>query len=124
MDFGFGTQTRQEVDYYAGWYWQATDEVSLDVGYLKYTYPKSSLYNLSDYYAALTVYGVTLGANYSNDTGSALGDDRTPSTATWPTKPPCRWRSACSCVTGAWTSRIRCTRPAMARHRPTTTNGK
>lgn len=76
VDFGFDTQTRQEVDYYAGWYWQATDEVSLDVGYLKYTYPKSSLYNLSDYYAALTVYGVTLGANYSNDTGSALGDDQ------------------------------------------------
>jgi len=76
VDFGFDSKTRQEVDYYAGWYWQATDDISLDVGYLKYVYPKSSLYNLSEYYAALTAYGFTVGANYSNDSGSVIGDDQ------------------------------------------------
>ena len=39
VDFGGGLKTRQELDYYAGWLWQATDAVSLDVGYLKYAYP-------------------------------------------------------------------------------------
>ena len=32
VDFGGGLKTRQEVDYYAGWLWQATEAVSLDLG--------------------------------------------------------------------------------------------
>lgn len=74
VDFGFDSKTRQEVDYYAGWFWQATDAVSLDLGYLKYSYPKSSLFNQSEYYASLTAYGFKLGADYSNDANNVFGE--------------------------------------------------
>ena len=67
VDFGGGLKTRQEVDYYAGWLWQATDDVSFDVGYLKYSYPKESQFNQSEVYGILSVYGVKLGAYYSDD---------------------------------------------------------
>ena len=67
VDFGGGLKTRQEVDYYGGWLWQATDAVNLDVGYLRYTYPKDSEFNQSEVYGILSVYGVKLGAYYSDD---------------------------------------------------------
>jgi uncharacterized protein (TIGR02001 family) len=67
VDFSGGLKTRQEVDYYAGWLWQATDDVSLDLGYLKYTYPKESQFNQSEAYGILSLYGVKLGAYYSAD---------------------------------------------------------
>jgi uncharacterized protein (TIGR02001 family) len=74
VDFGFGLKTRQEVDYYAGWYWQATDDVSLDLGYLKYTYPKESQFNQSEAYAILAAYGFKLSANYSDDASNVFGE--------------------------------------------------
>lgn len=67
VDFGGGLKTRQEIDYYAGWLWQATDAVNLDLGYLKYSYPKESQFNQSEVYGILSVYGVKLGAYYSDD---------------------------------------------------------
>jgi uncharacterized protein (TIGR02001 family) len=67
VDFGGGLKTRQELDYYAGWLWQATDAVSLDVGYLRYAYPKESQFNQSEVYGILSAYGVKLGAYYSAD---------------------------------------------------------
>lgn len=67
VDFGGGLKTRQEVDYYAGWLWQATDDVSLDLGYLKYSYPKESQFNQSEVYGILSVHGVKLAAYYSDD---------------------------------------------------------
>lgn len=67
VDFGGGLNTRQEVDYYAGWLWQATDAVSLDLGYLKYSYPKESQFNQGETYAILSVYGVKFAAYYSDD---------------------------------------------------------
>ena len=48
VDFGGGLKTRQEVDYYAGWFWEATDAINLDLGYLKYSYPKESQFNQSE----------------------------------------------------------------------------
>lgn len=30
VDYGLGIKTRQELDYYAGYYWQITDDISLD----------------------------------------------------------------------------------------------
>ncbi len=45
VDFGFGLKTRQEVDYYAGWFWQANDDISLDTGYIKYAYPKEGQFS-------------------------------------------------------------------------------
>ncbi|MDR0279420.1 MAG: TorF family putative porin [Paucimonas sp.] len=73
VDFGFGASTRQEVDYYAGWYWQASDDISLDLGYLQYRYPKNSEFNQDDYYVVLSAYGVSLGANYSDDADNLFG---------------------------------------------------
>lgn len=67
VDFGGGLKTRQEVDYYAGWLWQATDDVSLDLGYLKYSYSKESQFNQSEVYGILSVYGVKVAAYYSDD---------------------------------------------------------
>lgn len=76
VDFGGPYKTRQELEYYAGYYWQATEAISLDLGYLKYDYPKEGQFNLSEVYAVLDVYGVKLGANYSNDTPNFFGEDQ------------------------------------------------
>ncbi|MFJ3372463.1 TorF family putative porin [Pseudomonas sp. NPDC086251] len=76
VDFGGEFKTRQELEYYAGYYWQATDAISLDLGYIKYSYPKESQFNLSEVYAILDVYGVKLGAYYSNDTPNVFGEDQ------------------------------------------------
>lgn len=67
VDFGGGLDARQEVDYIAGYLWQPSDKVGLDLGYIKYTYDKSSLLNLSETYAVLTAYDFVLGASYSTD---------------------------------------------------------
>ncbi|MDE3739758.1 TorF family putative porin [Pseudomonas resinovorans] len=76
VDFGFGLKTRQEVDYYVGWYWQATDDVNLDLGYIKYSYPKESQFNMSEVYAILGAYGFQAGAYYSNDASTVFGEDQ------------------------------------------------
>ncbi|MGE8064090.1 TorF family putative porin [Pseudomonas sp. NPDC089569] len=67
VDFGGGLKTRQEVDYYAGWLWQASDDASLDLGYIRYAYPKESQFNQGEVYGILSLYGIKLGAYYSND---------------------------------------------------------
>ncbi|AZE48414.1 putative signal peptide protein [Pseudomonas chlororaphis] len=77
VDFGGGLKTRQEVDYYAGWLWQASDAVSLDLGYLKYSYPREGQFNQSEVYGIFSVYGVSLAAYYSSD---AAGIDSQQST--------------------------------------------
>jgi uncharacterized protein (TIGR02001 family) len=76
VDFGGPYKTRQELEYYAGYYWQATEAISLDLGYIKYDYPKEGQFNMSEVYAILDVYGVKLGANYSNDTPNFFGEDQ------------------------------------------------
>lgn len=76
VDFGFDFKTRQELEYYAGWYWQASDAISLDLGYIKYAYPKEGQFNLSEVYAILDLYGVKLGAYYSDDTPNVFGEDQ------------------------------------------------
>ncbi|WP_426206434.1 TorF family putative porin [Pseudomonas sp. TWP3-1] len=67
VDFGGGLKTRYEVDYYAGWLWQASEAISLDLGYIKYAYPKESQFNQGEVYAILGAYGVKLAAYYSSD---------------------------------------------------------
>lgn len=76
VDYGFDYKTRQELEYYAGYYWQATENISLDLGYLKYSYPKEGQFNMSEVYAILDVYGVMLGAYYSSDAPNAFGEDQ------------------------------------------------
>ncbi|MCY1409244.1 hypothetical protein D9M71_245860 [compost metagenome] len=69
-------KTRQEVDYYAGYFWQINDAISLDLGYLKYTYPKEGQFNMSEAYATLEAYGAVLGVTYSDDTENFYGKDQ------------------------------------------------
>jgi len=76
VDFGDGFDTRQELEYYGGYFWQATDAISLDLGYIKYDYPKNSEFNMSEVYAILDLYGVKVGANYSKDTPNFFGEDQ------------------------------------------------
>lgn len=73
VDFGSNLKTRQELDYYAGYYWQATDNVSLDTRFIKYTYPKEAFLNATETVAILDAYGVQLGAYYSNDLQTPVG---------------------------------------------------
>lgn len=65
--FGHGSKARQEIDYYVGYFWQATDDISLDLAYYEYEYPKESSLNYSEYYSKLTAYGFNVGGYYSND---------------------------------------------------------
>ena len=74
VDFGFGLKTRHELDYYVGWYWPVTDEVNLDLGYIKYSYPKEGQFNQSEAYAVLGAYGFTFAAQYSSDTKNLIGE--------------------------------------------------
>lgn len=67
VDFGFDYKTRQEVDYYAGYYWQMSAEVSLDMGYVHYSYPRQSNFNFAETYGILSAYGVSLGLQYADD---------------------------------------------------------
>jgi uncharacterized protein (TIGR02001 family) len=64
VDFGLDTKTRQELEYYAGYYWQITDNISLDTYYTRYEFPRESDFNMSDVQVLLDVYGVLLGAKY------------------------------------------------------------
>ncbi|MGL4318639.1 MAG: TorF family putative porin [Pseudomonas sp.] len=74
VDYGYDYEnddhfgTRQEVDYYAGYYWQITDNISLDGYYNKYTYPGESQFNGSDLYLTLDAYGFFIGGKSSFDT--------------------------------------------------------
>ena len=74
VDFGFGLKTRHELDYYVGWYWPVTDEVNLDLGYIKYSYPKEGQFNQSEAYAILGAYGFTFAAQYSSDAKNLIGE--------------------------------------------------
>lgn len=67
VDYGYDSKTRQEIDYYVGYFWQATDDISLDLTYYQYEYPKEGALNNSETYAKLTAYGAYVGGYYSND---------------------------------------------------------
>ncbi|PRA66001.1 hypothetical protein CQ065_11885 [Pseudomonas sp. MYb187] len=67
VDFGFDSRTRQEQDYYAGYFWQINDDVTLDTSYIHYVYPRQSALNYGEYHAELRAWGVLLGGNYSGD---------------------------------------------------------
>lgn len=67
VDFGYGSSTRQELDYYAGYFWQVSDDVTLDTSYIKYVYPRQGDFNYGEYHAELRAWGVLLGGNYSDN---------------------------------------------------------
>ncbi len=74
VDYGYDYKTRQEMDYYAGWYWQANEAIALDLGYIKYSYPKESQFNQSDVYAILHAYGFEVAAYYGDDYPTYFGE--------------------------------------------------
>ncbi|MBT9236109.1 TorF family putative porin [Pseudomonas sp. MG-2] len=67
VDFGHGSKTRQEIDYYLGYSMQLADDVSLELTYLEYEYPKQADLNYSEYYAKLNAHGFIAGGYYSDD---------------------------------------------------------
>lgn len=69
VDFGLGSDTRQEIDYFAGYNWQISDDISLDTAYYKYAYPRQGDLNYSEVFSKLSVYGFQLGGYYSDDLG-------------------------------------------------------
>lgn len=72
VDYGYDSSTRQEIDYYAGYYWQISDDISLDVAYYKYEYPREASLNNNESHAQISAYGFNIGGNYSDNLG---GDD-------------------------------------------------
>lgn len=74
VEFGYDWEkdddygTRQEVDYYAGYYWQLSDDISLDTYYNKYTYPGEGQFNGADIYLTLEAYGFFIGGKHSHGT--------------------------------------------------------
>lgn len=72
VDYGYGSKVRNEIDYYAGWYVPLGEKLAMDLGYVKYTYPRGSGDNSSEVYAMLSAYGFTLAGQYSDDV-PALG---------------------------------------------------
>lgn len=69
VDFGYDTTTRQEIDYYLGYFWQINDDVSLDLAYYKYEYPNQAGFNYNETYARLSAYGAYIGGYYSDNFG-------------------------------------------------------
>ncbi len=67
VDFGYDSSTRQEIEYYGGYFWQISDDISLDTFYTKYEFPRESQYNQSDIQSTLDVYGVLLGGKYASN---------------------------------------------------------
>lgn len=64
VDFGNGSKTRQEIEYFAGYFWQIHDRISLDSFYTQYEYPRESDYNQGELKTVLDVYGILLGGKY------------------------------------------------------------
>ena len=67
VDFGHDSKARQEIEYFAGYFWQINDNISLDTFYTRYEFPRESGYNQSDIQTTLDLYGVLLGGKYVNN---------------------------------------------------------
>ena len=81
VDYGGGSNVRQELDYYAGWYVPFTPKINIDVGYIKYSYIRGNEANFSETYGILTAYDFKVAAQYSEN---ALSFDKGQSTMyTW-----------------------------------------
>ncbi|WP_313054117.1 TorF family putative porin [Pseudomonas lopnurensis] len=58
-----------EVDYYVGYGYGFTDDISADLQLAKYTYPQASEWNGYEIIPSITAYGFTLGYKYGVETG-------------------------------------------------------
>ncbi len=69
FDSNDGYDGSLELDYYAGWASDITDNISVDVGYMYYSYPgdNGAEGDYQELYLKVGVLGGTLGAVYSDD---------------------------------------------------------
>ncbi len=70
----FGDEAQMELDLYAGYGFSITEELTADVGVLKYTYPGDNGWNFTETYANLSYMGFTLGYAAS---GTITADEST-----------------------------------------------
>ncbi|MAB25848.1 MAG: hypothetical protein CMK78_16135 [Pseudomonadales bacterium] len=61
-----------EIDYYAGYGGVITDDITYDLSWTTYTYPKNSEIDVEEALASVSLYGFTLGAKYAYDPQSQL----------------------------------------------------
>lgn len=73
VDFGDSVDGNVEFDYFLGFTNDIGENLSYDLGWIKYDYPGNSSLNYSEYYGSFTAYGFKLGAAYSDD----FADDNT-----------------------------------------------
>jgi uncharacterized protein (TIGR02001 family) len=66
VDFGDGDDADAEIDIYAGYSGNITEEVSYDISYIAYTYANESSYNYEEYALSLGYADFTFGYNYSD----------------------------------------------------------
>ena len=73
---GAGFDGSLELDGYAGWASDVTDNVGVDVGYMYYSYPgdDGSDADYQEVYLKVNLFGGTLGAVYSDDYYGGTGD--------------------------------------------------
>lgn len=62
-----GLDTRMENDVFGGYLLKINDDVVLDLGVIRYTYPKGSILNATETYGVLSAYGFKLGTYWSGD---------------------------------------------------------
>jgi uncharacterized protein (TIGR02001 family) len=81
VDFDFdsddGYNGSLELDYYAGWAGDITDNIGVDVGYLYYDYPGDSSAGEGDYqeiYMSVSLFDGTIGVAYSDDYYAETGE--------------------------------------------------
>ena len=69
----FGDTTSREIDYFGGYNLAVTDKVSLDVGYVRYTYD-ANIDSLEELYVITSFGGLSLGAYQDLDTDDTYAE--------------------------------------------------
>ncbi|MFT6310001.1 MAG: hypothetical protein ACJAQS_000362 [Porticoccus sp.] len=75
VDFDLAESGSMELDYYAGWGGDLTESISVDVGYMVYTYPGTDIdEGYEEVYASVSFADFTLGTAISGDYYAETGD--------------------------------------------------
>lgn len=68
VNFGEGSNTSTELDVYAGYGFNVTEDVTIDLSYIYFIYPgETDGFNYSEFVASVSYSDVTLGVVYSPD---------------------------------------------------------
>lgn len=65
----YGSRARQELDYFVGYNWEITDDISLDLTYYQYEYPREASLNSKEAGFQFNAYGLYVGGFYTPDLG-------------------------------------------------------